>query len=729
MPDVVDGFAAAEALHRAGRLAEAEEAYRRVLAADARHGAAWRMLGLVACDLGRLREAILYFQEGLHAVGPDARLYYHLGQAYVAAGQAEDAIRAHRLGLTVDEAHAKGHLALGQLVLARGERHGAIEHFSRAVELEPELIDARFSLAVALADDRQIEAAETAYRELIVLAPRHVAALVNLAALAQDQGRTDEAIDGYRRALEADPRFWKAEFNLGSALAAKREFAAAADAFQRSVDLQPNLLEAHERLGDALAGCGQAERARQCFRRAAAARPDRLLLALRVECNGERIFESAEAIDEYRGHLAERLDAIAGAETPAGGWQMPAAEMPLPGSQPPTPLVYQGRNDRPLKEQFARLMAGRLPQAELRPRTGKPRVGFVVTPEHEGVFLRGMAGLLNHLDPARLAVTLFTGPGAQQRVASRITSVDVERAVLPRSFAAAVEQLRAGEFDLLYHWEVGTDAMNYFLPLARAAPVQCTSWGWPVTSGLVEIDYFVSSDLVEPAGAEAHYTEKLVRLRRLPLFYTRPDVSLVVADRERFGFGADEHVYFCAQNPRKFHPDFDRLIRGILEADGNGVFALVEANPGFLTEQLRRRFERTLGDVLGRVRFLPRMTKGEFLQAIASADVILDTPHYGGGANTTYETLALGKPLVTLAGEFHRGRYAAGVLGRIGLDDFVTTTPDAYIRLAAALGRDADMRQGWAHKITRSAAVLFEDRGAVGELEDWFLSVIAKSRE
>ena len=81
------------------------------------------------------------------------------------------------------------------------------------------------------------------------------------------------------------------------------------------------------------------------------------------------------------------------------------------------------------------------------------------------------------------------------------------------------------------------------------------------------------------------------------------------------------------------------------------------------------------------------------MQLIASADVVLDTPHYGGGANTTYETLALGKPLVTLAGEFHRGRYAAGVLARIGLDDFVTATPDDYIRLAVALGGDAAWRE------------------------------------
>ena len=169
------------------------------------------------------------------------------------------------------------------------------------------------------------------------------------------------------------------------------------------------------------------------------------------------------------------------------------------------------------------------------------------------------------------------------------------------------------------------------------------------------------------------------------------------------GFRPASTFIYVRKNPRKFHPDFDPMIREILETDPRGIFVLVEAAPGFLTEQLRGRFAHTLGDVADRVRILPRMSKGEFLELIASADVVLDTPHYGGGANTTFETLALGKPLVTLAGQFHRGRFATGVLTRIGLDDFVTHSPENYARLAVALGGDAAWREQLSHKIARSA--------------------------
>lgn len=124
MPDVVDGFTVAQELHRTGRLDLAEQGYRQVLEADPQHAAAWRMLGILARDSGRLREAIVFLEEGLFSVGPDPKLYYHLGQTYAAAGDADEAIRSHRLSLTVLEASPQGHLALGQLLLARRATRG-----------------------------------------------------------------------------------------------------------------------------------------------------------------------------------------------------------------------------------------------------------------------------------------------------------------------------------------------------------------------------------------------------------------------------------------------------------------------------------------------------------------------------------------------------------------------------------------------------------------------------
>ena len=56
------------------------------------------------------------------------------------------------------------------------------------------------------------------------------------------------------------------------------------------------------------------------------------------------------------------------------------------------------------------------------------------------------------------------------------------------------------------------DELSLQLAAQRLAPVQCNSLGHPETSGLPTIDYFLSSDLMEPLDAARHYTERLVRL-------------------------------------------------------------------------------------------------------------------------------------------------------------------------------------------------------------------------
>lgn len=63
-----------------------------------------------------------------------------------------------------------------------------------------------------------------------------------------------------------------------------------------------------------------------------------------------------------------------------------------------------------------------------------------------------------------------------------------------------------------------TDSSNYFLRFHRLAPVQCTGWGWPLSSGAPEIDYHITSEGLAPAGAERHFRELLARLPHLPAF-------------------------------------------------------------------------------------------------------------------------------------------------------------------------------------------------------------------
>jgi protein O-GlcNAc transferase len=92
---------------------------------------------------------------------------------------------------------------------------------------------------------------------------------------------------------------------------------------------------------------------------------------------------------------------------------------------------------------------------------------------------------------------------------------------------------------------------------------QCTSWGHPVTSGFPTIDYFISSDLMEPANEEMHYSEKLVRLPNLSIYYEPVDVPPVQIGRAELGLRGDAAVYWCAQSLPKYLPQYDEVFARI----------------------------------------------------------------------------------------------------------------------------------------------------------------------
>jgi protein O-GlcNAc transferase len=392
-------------------------------------------------------------------------------------------------------------------------------------------------------------------------------------------------------------------------------------------------------------------------------------------------------------------------------------------------IVYHGEDDRTIKEHYARLFADRLPQDAPAARSGKPHVGFVVTHGHEGVFLKCLRGLVARLPSARFDVTIVCSqPNGEAILRPQIESPTLRYLPIPKRPLDAATAIRAARFDLLYWWEVGTDPANYFLPFFKLAPVQCTSWGWPVTSGIPAMDWFVSCDGLEPPDGDAHYSERLVRLPRLSTYYFRPPVPAVPKPRGGFGFEAGGHLYFCQQNLRKVQPDFDDLIAGILRTDPKGVVAFVADKQPRLSGLLMERLRRRLPDVIDRVRMLPRLAEADYLSLCAVSDVVLDTTRYGGGANTIYDAFAAGTPVVTLPTRFHRGRYCLAAYRQIGLEGAggVAADPADLVAKAVGFATEPDRRAAFVKTLAERSPALLQDQRAVDDLAEWIGSVIGR---
>jgi predicted O-linked N-acetylglucosamine transferase (SPINDLY family) len=693
-------FRRALGYYQSGRLEQAEAACREILGQTPDHFEAVSLLALLLHRADRSTEAIEMLQAAMARGLREAAVYNNLGEMLRQQGRLEEAVEAFAQAIAASPSLAEAHFNLGNAYKDRGEYARAMVAFRRAVELRPDYAKAHFNLANTL----------------------------------REEGRVQEALAHYQQSLASNPNAAEVYQNYSVAHYHLGQLETAANVLRKAIELKPDAPPLYGDLGNLYRAMGRTAEADACYRRQQSAEGPSWLADLRREALVELIPPDNATIDRYRRRLADVLDRLRGHSL-----SLDPAELHTCGAEPPMALAYQGRDDLPLARRYGELFAQQIRPLETTCGAGRPRVGIVVTDGHEGVFVRCLGHLVARLAGPDLEVSVICSRAGANVIRHLLPDVAWDFLVIPERVDQAAQRIRQARLDLLHYWEVGSDAVNYFLPYFRPAPVQSACWGWPVTSGNPRIDYFVSSRLLEPEDGQVHYSERLVMLATLPTYYLRPAVEKVDRDlsavRAGVAAGANsapapgEHVYLVTQNLRKYHPDFDPLLVAILRRDPAGRLLLAgDAQPS-IDELLLGRLRRTAADVMDRIRLVPRMATAEYFRLVGLADVILDTLHYGGGANTLYDAFACGTPVVTLPGAVHRSRYAAAAYARMGITEPVAPTAEAYVDRAVEIACHPELREDLRRRILAASEVLFEDRQAIEEHRAFFQSAIAAAHQ
>ena len=391
-------------------------------------------------------------------------------------------------------------------------------------------------------------------------------------------------------------------------------------------------------------------------------------------------------------------------------------------------LAYQGEDDRPLQERWGRLLSDvaraaiTVPPPAVRPARERLRVGFV-SPFWKGHTVgRLFSGWITERDRDRVEarVYLLGTPDVQtdaiRTAADAFWHSDATGTDLVAQAAAAIA---ADELDALVYPSVGMVAATGALASLRLAPVQAVAWGHPVTTGLDTVDLFLSSEAMEPPGAQAHYSERLVTLPGVGVVLARPPQAEPVP-RAAFGLADGDTVYLCSQSLFKLLPRYDGLYAQIARRVPGAVLTFIEHPSRRVTDTTRARladaFEEAGADPDRQLAFVPRLSARRFRSLHAAADVYLDAPGWSGGM-TTVEALGAGLPPVTWPGPFMRGRHTSAMVQQLGLGELVAETLDGYVDLAVQLGEDAAERSRLRTEILGRGDRLFGDVSSVRALE------------
>lgn len=705
-------------------------AAQRARQSDPHNPESWLVLAAALGASKRDDEALPLVEQALQARPDYAEAWASRALIRLRANDTAGALADAETSLAIKPHLAQLWTLVATLRYQRKNLPGAIEALQKALALEPDDIGHRVNLGEFLRQDTQTDAAIALLQEAVGLAPDNVGAWTNLGAALQASGRIDEARAAYAKALAINPHSAEIASNLGALAKEEESWEDALRYFDQALAIQPDHITILGNRAAALCALGRPEEAEQVARQAIALEPAAIEYAYLAELLLPTIPSSTESIADWRRRYQTGIDTL----------------MALPGKlDDPTKkthntnsfdLAYHDTDDRPLMEALCRLFRAKAPALSFTaphvdgwrpPADGRRiRVGFL------SQFLVGHTigklyqGLVRHLDRARFEVVLIHAPKTKRdAVSAQLDALADAVLQLPGTLPGQQQMLADEKLDVLFYPDIGMSPTSRFLAFARLAPVQAVSWGHPDTTGIDTLDYFISAAAIEPDEGAAHYSERLVRLSRLPCFYQPLIAPTRIPGRAALGLPETGTLYGCPQSLFKFHPEFDAVLAEIAAGDPDGHVVVLESKVAAWSSLLKERWAATQPILNERVIFLPRVPLDRFMALMAHFDVLLDPIHFGSG-NTLYEAMVYGTPIVTWPGRFMRGRIVAGAYRQMKLADAPVAARLAdYAPLALALGRDAERRARLRQAFAQGAHELFADLSAVREFEAFLLASVA----
>jgi CRISPR-associated protein Csy1 len=627
--------------------------------------------------------------------------------------------------LALDSTQARVWNELGLLCADAGLAARAIAAFEMATRTDPNYARAWNNFGNALRAAGRIQEAVRAGERAVRADPAYVLAWANLGALKRDAGDDDGADAALRRALALDPKHRGALLTLGGLLRERSDLAHAAELFTRLVEVNPRDANAALQLASTLAERDELPAARAAYDQALARDPALLRAAFGAHLTLPMVAADAAAVTAARAAYAGGLTRLE-ADLPGRAAALPPERLLDEMRWSNFLLAYQGEDDRALQHRFgalaARVLAAGAPEwvrpRAPRVRTGsRVRVGFVGTFFRDATIGRYFEHWVRDLPRADFEVFVYhLLPGID--ALAQLLAHDTEhfRHLPWWRPSQLAPRIRADALDVLVYPELGMGAVPFALASLRLAPLQCAGWGHPVTTGLPHVDVFLSSAVMEPPGAEAHYSERLVTLPGIGTRYAAPAAPTDAA-RGDLGLPEGMPLLLCPQSLFKIHPDNDALFAAVLSALPEARLVWFEGRDPALTAAFRRRLERA-GVEAERMHPLPQCGHDDFLRVNTVCDVMLDTLRWTGG-NTSLDALACALPIVTLPGAFMRGRQSAGMLGLMELRELIAVDAADYVRIAVRLVRDRPWREEIVARIRGGRSRLFDDPAPIAALAEF----------
>lgn len=629
-------------------------------------------------------------------------------QAALKKGKVPEAGKFYELICRQDANDYESWLAFAEIRVKQGLYADAVQHFQKVIKLNPQNARAYSGLGNAFLCLRRYADAQQACQRALQINPALAEASFNLGNIFREQSGFDAAEQHYAQAVQLDPKMSLAHYYRGNMLKTQGRVDEAIESYQQAFSLNPNLIEA--------------------------------------EWNKQRILpviiDEVEQIAISRQHYDQGIDVIAQSlDLKSKVGKRNAMKGLLTSTN--FYLQYQGCDDLALQKKYglmlSNIMAANYPQwsKQLKPTPvsegEKIRIGYA------SAFLRAhngavwLLGWLHNRDSEKFEIHCYhTGEKTDEKTDEFKRQCDYFNHI-PGNIEKLCKKIKSDKLHILVYPELGMDPQSMLTAGLRLAPIQCVGWGHPITSGLPTMDYWISSDLMEPENGQKHYTEKLIRLPNMANCHSKAQHDRLQSQptqkkRKDFGLSDDNVLYFCSQSLFKYLPEYDYLWPEIAKRVPQAKFIFLAISSMHVVKRFMARIEKAFSaaglDVTDYCIMMNRQSPDDYLALNQLVDVFLDNPPWSGN-NTGLAAIDAHLPIVCYPTGFMRGRHSYAILKMLGVTETIAESEQEFIEIAAKLGNDKEYRQQIVQKIAHQHERIYNDIECVKGLEAFYLQAVS----
>ena len=248
------------------------------------------------------------------------------------------------------------------------------------------------------------------------------------------------------------------------------------------------------------------------------------------------------------------------------------------------------------------------------------------------------------------------------------------------------------EIDILFDMDVhNAGGRTLLVEVYKPAPVIIAGLGYIDTSGMKDVDYYLTDSFCSPKGLnENDFSEILLRMDDSHFCFSPMNAkAFMQSDHCRH-----EGVIFASfNNYRKLTNEIFIIWKKILDAVPDSKLLIKNSARRFDNKEIRTRIEDMIQkNGIARERIVLESPSNDYLSRYDEVDIILDTYPYVGGT-TTCEALLKGVPVITRYGEKHGTRFGLSLLANLGLQELASSDWETYIEKSIAIARDKELRQ------------------------------------